>query len=65
MLGVVIPGLLILRDLDEFNKIFVEALEALGYLFGCRHGVLIELVEGYGKLWVITVVCIKRRASRA
>jgi hypothetical protein len=63
VLSIVISSLLVLSDLDELRKIFVNAAETFGHLFGSRDRVLFELTKVDIEPRIIAVIRIKRRTT--
>lgn len=59
VLGVVVFGLLILRDFDEFYEIVVDVLETFLHFLGCWDRVLRICIKVDVELWIIIPVGIK------
>jgi len=61
MLCIIILGLLILGDLDEFYEIFMDDLETSGHFFGRKNGIFGKLMEFYDESRIIIIISIKQR----
>ena len=57
--------MLVLGEFDKLCEVFVNGFQTFSHFFGGGDRVLGEFAEIYGKLWIITVVSIKRGTTNA